>query len=193
MMTDSSAVTCSRCKNPLSRESLNTSDLFRCPACGAELLAMAFPALVKPAERGGSGELLLDDSEAGCFYHPRKKAAGVCAHCGRFLCGLCDVEFDGRHLCPACIESGGKKGRIKSLDHGRLLYDDVAMAMAIFPMILIWPTLLTAPIALYIAIRYWRAPSSVVARSKLRMILAMLLAGLQILGWGTLCLLAIFR
>ncbi len=193
MMTDSSAATCSRCKNPLPRESLNTPDLSRCPACSAGLLFMAFPALVKPATRGESGELLLDDSEAGCFYHPRKKAAGVCAHCGRFLCALCDVEFDGRHLCPACIESGGKKGRIKSLDHGRLLYDDVALAMAIFPL-LFWPfTLITAPITLYIAIRYWRAPSSVVPRSKLRMILAMLLASLQILAWGTLCLLVISR
>ena len=177
---------CTKCGTPLPAETFNPVDLMNCPSCGRFLRVEVFPALFRENAVGQDGEALLTDSEASCFYHPQKKAVVACESCGRFLCALCDVEFHSQHLCPACIETGDKKGRIKSLEKGRLLYDDVAMGAAVLPL-LFWPvTLLSAPIALFIAIRYWKAPSSVIPRSKLRMLLAMLFASLQILGWGAL-------
>ena len=112
------------------------------------------------------------DDQASCFYHSQKKAVVPCAYCGRFLCALCDVEWDGKHLCPACLETGKKKGKIINHERRRVLYD-----------VLFWFTLFTAPIALYIAIRHWNSPTSIVGRSKIRFVLAIMLSGLQILAW----------
>jgi hypothetical protein len=65
-----------------------------------------------------------------------------------------------------------------------VLYDSLALTLALVPLLL-WPfTLITAPAALFIAIRYWRAPGSVVQRTKVRLILAMFVALAQIVGWG---------
>jgi hypothetical protein len=143
----------------------------------------AYPALWKGAEAGKPAETILDDAEASCFYHAQKKAVVACSHCGRFLCSLCDVELEGAHYCPPCIESAGKKRRMESLENRRILYDDVALSLAILPMLFFYFTVLTAPIALYISIRYWNAPSSLIPRSKIRFIIAICLSVLQIAGW----------
>ncbi len=124
------------------------------------------------------------DDQAGCFYHPQKKAVVLCAYCGRFLCALCDVEWGGEHLCPACLETGKKKGRIISLERRRVLYDAAALKLAVYPVLMFWFTLLTAPIALYIAIRHWNSPTSILGRTHVRSVLAILLSSLEILAWA---------
>ena len=124
------------------------------------------------------------EGESSCFYHPQKKAVVPCQGCGRFLCALCDCELQGEHFCPACLEVGRQKGRIKRLENQRTLYDAIALSVAILPMLIIYFTIITAPIALFIALRYWNAPRSIVRRTKIRLILAISIATLQILGWG---------
>ena len=42
---------------------------------------------------------------------------------------------------------------------------------------------------LYVAIRYWNAPRSLIHRTKARYVLAIALAGLQIIGWVAVILL----
>ncbi|MEO8429111.1 MAG: hypothetical protein ABI651_18625, partial [Verrucomicrobiota bacterium] len=132
------------------------------------------------------GEMILTESEAGCFYHPQKRAIIPCHACGRFLCGLCDVELQGQHLCPVCLESGSRKGKLTSLEHHRILYDSAALSVAILP-ILVWPlTVFTGPMAMFMGFRYWNAPSSVVPRTKIRLVLAILIGLIQIVLWGVL-------
>jgi hypothetical protein len=134
------------------------------------------------------------EKEAGCFYHPAKKAAVACAACGRFLCALCDVEFNGQHLCPMCLEKGKTKRKIKNLENHRVCYDKIALFVALISMLFIWPTLISAPIVLFMVIRYWNAPRSIIPRTwnaprsiiprtKIRFILAFGIACLQIAGW----------
>ncbi len=123
------------------------------------------------------------DDQASCFYHSQKKAVIPCDNCGRFLCALCDVELGGKHLCPACLETGKKKGRIIDLERHRVLYDAAALKLAIYPVLMFWFTLFTAPIALYLAIRHWNSPGSIVGRTRIRSVLAIMLSGLQILAW----------
>jgi hypothetical protein len=142
-----------------------------------------FPAALRPPGPSATGERVAIEGEASCFYHPAKRAVVPCESCGRFLCAVCDVEMNGQHLCPACIESGKNKGRMQKLQNRRTLYDSLALAVALFPMIFVYPTIITAPIVLYIAIRRWNAPSSVVPRSRWRMVLAVIIALLQIAGW----------
>ena len=132
---------------------------------------------------GKIGETILTDQEAGCFYHPNKKAVVACSNCGRFLCSLCDIDFGGQHVCSLCLAAGQKNRNFKNLENRRVLYDDLALALAIVPMIGVYFTLLTAPITLYVAIRGWSAPSSIIPRTKFRFVLAIVIALSQIAGW----------
>ncbi len=176
-------ISCTQCHTPILAGYYNTPDLIPCPSCHVPIKIDLFPAFLRGLQPGKSGELLIDD-QASCFYHPRKKAVIPCDHCGRFLCALCDVELGDKHLCPTCLETGKKKGRILNLDRHRVLYDSSALRLALFPMITIWLTAVTAPAAIYLAIRHWNSPMSIVGRTKIRFILAMVLAGLQILAWA---------
>ena len=69
----------------------------------------------------------MESDQASCFYHPNKKASVPCDNCGRFLCALCDVDFGGRRLCPACIEAGSGTESETTLDTRRILYDKLAL------------------------------------------------------------------
>src|ERR1043166_5695656 len=116
---NSSAVLCSRCNAPLPEILFNRQECVPCPACSSLLQVESFPALFRPIPQGRPGEALLVETESSCFYHPEKKAAVPCDSCGRFLCALCDCELHGKHFCPACLETGRKKGKIKSLENTR--------------------------------------------------------------------------
>ena len=154
----------------------------KCLSCGTVLEVNLFPALFKEQKPGSSGETVLEEGEATCFYHPRKRAVTPCAMCGRFLCTLCDVDLNGRHLCPTCLETGKKKGKLKSLETHRTLYDNIALFLATFPMLFFWPVIATAPLAIFIVFRYWKAPTSIIPRTKIRFIMAFILASLEIFG-----------
>jgi hypothetical protein len=165
---------------------LNQPEFAPCPACGVPLLAEVFPALFRPPAAGQSGEKVMLEGESSCFYHPQKKAIVPCDGCGRFLCALCDCPLHGQHFCPSCLEAGRTKGKIKSLENERTLYDSIALSLTIFPLIFYYLTFITAPIAIYVAIRYWNAPQSIVRRGKTRFVIAILLAVLEIGAWVTL-------
>ena len=107
----------------------------------------------------------------------------MCEACGRFLCALCDCELHGEHFCPACLEVGRQKGRIKRLENQRTLYDGIALSLAVFPLLIYYFVIVTAPIVLYLAIRHWNSPLSIVHRTKLRLVLAIILAGAEIVAW----------
>ena len=155
-----------------------------CPGCGADTWIDAFPALLRGAPQGRSSESLLVEDESSCFYHPSKKAVVPCDACGRFLCALCDIEMSGQHLCATCIETGVNKGKLKQLKKEHVYYDEIALTVAGVPLLLVWPTLITAPIALYIAIRYWKRPLSAAPRGRWRFVAAIILASLELLVWG---------
>ena len=173
---------CPKCKAALLDQVFNR-DFAPCPSCSEPLQIEVFPAMFRRVETGGSGELVMTGSEASCFYHPQKRAVLPCEACGRFLCALCDCEHNGRHLCPACLEAGRSKGKIKSLENVRTRYDNVALALALYPILIFYFTIITAPMALYVAIRYWRAPMGLTQRSRVRFVVAILLAVLQLCGW----------
>ncbi len=179
----SAVISCTKCNTPLDREIINRYELMPCPSCKSLLRPDVFPAMYREVRAGKSGEVLLETSEASCFYHPQKKAVIVCSLCGRFLCDLCDVELNEKHICPSCLEKGRTKRKIKSLEDQRTCYDRIALFIAIVPMLGFWLTILTAPIVLFITIRYWKAPGSIVRRSRIHFIAAFMIASLQITGW----------
>ncbi len=176
-------VKCPKCQAPLDGGSLNQPELLPCPNCQTPLQVEVYPALFRRVAAGRSGDLVVVDGEATCFYHPAKKAVRPCDGCGRFMCALCDCELLGAHYCPACLEVGKKKGKIKSLENRRMLYDSLALGLAFWPL-LCWPlTVFSAPVALFIAIRHWNSPRSIIHRTRIRFVFAIIMALLQIAGW----------
>jgi hypothetical protein len=166
----------------------STSGSVDCPGCHAEFAVDVFPALHRPEPRTAvGGEALVIGDEAGCFYHPEKKAVVPCDSCGRFLCALCDLDIGGAHWCPACLEKGRSAHKVAAVDSQRTSYPDIALLLALLPLIL-WPiTLVTAPTALFVAIRGLKKPASVTGnRKRLRTVLAIVIALVQLAGWAVL-------
>lgn len=185
-MTQPRPILCSNCNGPLPWNSFSTDHLSHCPRCRAGYSGVLFPALLREPVAGSIGEIILANDESACFNHPQKKAVVACSYCGRFLCSLCDVDFGGRHLCPACIEIGVENKKIENLENRRTLYDDLALSLAVLPVLFligIYFTFITAPMALIIAIRHWNSPSSIIPRTKIRMVLAILFSLIEIGVW----------
>jgi hypothetical protein len=177
---------CPNCQTPLAETDVNHADFGPCSECRSPLQVEVFPALFRRVAPPQTGDLMLVEGESTCFYHATKKAVLPCHSCGRFLCALCDCEFNGEHYCPACLEIGKTKGKIKNLETSRTLWDSIALTLALLPVVLLifwFVTIVTAPMALFISIRYWNAPLSLVRRTKIRYVVAMILATLQITGW----------
>jgi hypothetical protein len=180
---ESSLVKCSKCQAILFPEPFNTGEFSPCPSCGARLAVEVFPAILQTPAAATAAEPLLVEGQSSCFYHPEKKAAIVCDACGRFLCGLCDLELNGRHVCPVCLETGRKKSKYKDLENTRVLWDHLALHTAVIPPLLcLSPGLIGAPVALYLVLRYRKAPCSITGKSNLAFIVAGVLAVLEIVG-----------
>jgi hypothetical protein len=185
-------VGCSRCNTPIPAGDWNREHAF-CVSCRAPIQALVFPAFFLKPGSATSGTPVLEAGEASCFYHPLKRAIVPCDQCGRFLCGLCQVEFLGQNWCPRCIQASSEKGQLTHLDRSRTLYDNLALMLAIVPVVLVFTTVITAPITLYMVARYWRAPSSILPRTKIRFYIAALLATIEIGAWIWLALFIIYR
>jgi len=169
-------VNCARCLAPLPNYFFIATNPMPCPSCGTEMEVRVFPALFRTSPAPAVAELSAA-GEAGCFFHPEKRAVVSCHLCGRFLCGLCHVEFKGQNWCPGCLEAGSRKQKGADFENHRVLYDSVALAFATLPFLaFFWPSLIGAPAAIYVAIRYWNAPGSILPRTKVRFVVAILLA-----------------
>src|SRR5258708_5442780 len=175
-------LSCSKCGASIPPADWNREYVL-CPRCSTPVSAYVFPAFYSKIDQAASAAAIVAEGEASCYYHPRKRAVGPCDQCGRFLCSLCQVEFLGQNWCPGCIEGHRQKGQLANLDASRPLYDNMALVLATLPALLVWPTIITAPMSLYVAARYWRKPSSLVPRTRIRFYVAVLLAVIQIVSW----------
>ena len=68
----------------------------------------------------------------------------------------------------------------------RTLWDSVALSLATYPMLIFYLTIFTAPAAIFVALRHWKSPRSLVPRTRFRFVLALLFAGAQVVGWAVL-------
>ncbi len=174
---------CTGCGATLSRAAIISASPRPCGSCGSLLEAEVFPALFLPLPGGDTGEALISEDQSACFYHPQKQAVVPCDACGRFLCSLCDVEFNDQHLCPFCLETGQRKGKIRNLQNERVRHDRIALALALVPIVTFYFTVFTAPMAILYAAWHWRTPVSIVHRTKIFFVIATLVAGAQIAAW----------
>ncbi len=199
MIPTAPAVACPACYRSLPPDTWNVSYETYCPNCRSPVTAVAFPALVRDAAVPVPfADAAVEGSEATCFYHARRKAAVPCDQCGRFLCSLCHVDFLGQSWCPACIDLRRRQGTLAALDKRRVLYDNIALLLVLwpFPLFVFWPLILvSAPAALFVIARYWRAQPPLIPRTKARFIIAGALAILELcaIGYVFLNIAAAFR
>ncbi len=175
---------CLRCERPLSLTRSHANGPIQCVACGLPMDVHVFPAYFQGPVVVDTGQRLVIDDEASCFNHPQKRAEQACSVCGRFLCRLCATEFNNQPTCLTCLTQAQTNSQDSKLEKGRMLYDDLALSLALVP-VLAWPlTLVTAPASLFIVLFYWRkGPTSVIKRTRIRYVLAFILAALQMTGW----------
>jgi hypothetical protein len=175
-------IPCNRCNRPLPKWELAAQHAALCPECGASSIVRVFPALFYAAGGPVATETAAE-GEATCFDHPAKRAVAACSRCGRFVCQLCAVDFKDAVWCPSCFTAGEYKGRTVEFENSRMLYDSTALTVALAPLPM-WPvTVISAPIALYVALRYWNRPLSLVRRWRWRSALAAVIALAEIGGW----------
>jgi hypothetical protein len=168
----------------------NSAEQTACRACGERVIALVFPAR-NAAPAAAAPATLGAEGEASCFYHADHQAVAACEECGRFLCSLCELDLDGRRLCPACLERGVNLEKAASLETQRVQYDSLAIHLTTWPILTFWLPLFTAPAALYLVLRHWKTPMSILPRSRARLWIALLLAVGQILAIAALIVLAI--
>lgn len=178
-----------------------------CPRCGTVQVVHAFPSLCEGPLQGRFGDPLVEGDSSCCFYHADRRAEVPCDQCGRFLCALCDVDAAGAHYCPECLEKGAQTGSLPFMRNSVFRYDLLALMLACIPFFLavplcaillpieptaalgvvgglfIFPSIITAPAALFIGIWYRNAPVSAVTRRKFWFMLARIIALLQLVIW----------
>lgn len=190
---------CDACGVVLGGEVVNTFSFVACPSCGASIQAEVFPAFFRSSPPAAPpAEPLVAAEDAGCFFHPTKKAVVPCGRCGRFLCATCDLEvFADQHLCPECLAKGRAAAVAvsaeevesrRALEGQRVFYDKLALSLAGLPLLLPFfgwfMTIVTAPAAFVVGLLAWpQPPRSLVPRTRWRVILALLLASVLSVVW----------
>lgn len=173
-------VLCPRCSNPLPAEALQTGGT-RCPFCETPVEAAVFPAASTVAPAAPVRPALGD--EAACFFHGAHVAAFTCHRCGRFLCELCRIDWSGEDLCPACVDAAVQSTHATQLDSSSFRWDSFALFLSTVPALLVFPTIVCAPLALCVAVYSLAARKGPVPRSKARALLAILFSVAAIGGW----------
>ena len=174
-------VPCARCNTTLPKWELEAGQVAICTACGAENQVRVFPALLHSGTPAQSEAALA--GEAACFDHPFKRATAACAQCGRFVCGICAVEFAGETWCPSCVAAGAGQAREAKMETSRTLYDSIVLTLPLASL-LMWPlTFATAPAAFVLGIITWKRPLSMVRRNRWRTVLGMAIAIVESGAW----------
>lgn len=180
-------VACPKCRAVIPDGLLNQPAFGSCDECRTPVQIVTFPALHRPIAAGVTGERLIIDTDASCFYHPQKKAALPCDGCGRFLCVLCDLEMSGRHLCPNCLQAGQTKGTLTTLQTRRIAYDTTTLVLGVLPLVLfflLYFYVITGPAAIIVGIYGWKKPGSIVRRNRWRFVVGIIGGVIQVLLIG---------
>ena len=163
-----------------------------CSSCGAQLTVYRFPALMRqlPLETSEASKAQAD--EATCYHHPERRAEAVCETCGRFLCGLCGIHFNGQTLCPACLALRQTAAADAHIPR-RVRYDRIAMLCVLLAPFVYCLSFVNAGVALFLCIRYWKTPLSVLPRSRWRFVVAGFLATGLLAIWIGVAAMLVYR
>lgn len=173
-------VSCPQCQRTLPLDSF-TGEGAPCPGCESTVTVRVFPAASKAAAQMADSRPI--GAESTCYFHEDRVAVYSCNRCGRFLCRLCRISWPGEDVCPACVEVAIQAPEWRHMESERFHWDSLALAVAVLPALLISPSVISAPVALGLALFTFRKPCSLVPRSKIRFVLAIMIALSEIAAW----------
>jgi hypothetical protein len=180
-MKQGPALPCPACKRSYHSMDWIDANRCRCLKCQDDFEFFPFPALTAAAEVARPQAVAVEE-DSTCFFHAENQAEKVCDDCGRFLCAVCAVPFAGKMVCASCIAKA--RDADVGLIASRVIPGGRALMLAVVP-VFVWPvTLLTAPVALYLAITGWKKPQSLVAPGRWKLVIAGLIALVQLGAWG---------
>ena len=207
-------VRCSSCGYGIADALLLRTGSANCPTCSKQVQVTLLPALYKASLQHPPAlpEQPPAPGEPACFYNPNRRATKVCDHCGVFVSDAWAAKWGSQTVCLKCIEDLRSKHKDTRFEAKRTLWDNIALLLAVGPWVLagmliatffLYPfgfmcillTVITAPASIFVALRYWNAPRSLVPRGRGRLVLALSLSLVQMGLWvaGILVLVAQFN
>lgn len=179
------ALTCPRCEqDTLDLQESSGRIACRCHPTKARYHYYRFPGYAAAENAHPIAPPVVGENETCCYNHPGKAAAAACDECGIFACSLCLVENGPQQICLSCFSREVETGDALNDHSQRVLYDTIALSLAILPVLIFYFTFITAPAAIFIVVYYWKKhPCSLLPRTRIRFILAFILASIQILLW----------
>lgn len=159
-----------------------------CRSCRSIVEGTFFPALRPKSEPPSLPTAPSTEGTTPCFYNPARQATTSCGQCGVFISAAWAAKWGSRTLCLRCLEKLRQEKRGSEFESSRWLWDNICLLLAGLPVLSLFPwiAVVTAPTAVILAVRGWSKPGSLVPRSRLRLVIAGLLAlaqvGLLVLG-----------
>lgn len=186
LLDDWNVLGCQRsdCRQSTDSFPFNDPNPHTCETCGRLVAVHLYPALTREYHNSESAAADVVASESSCFYHPNKSASVVCDGCGRFLCSLCDIAMNERHYCSTCIEHQSADESNTETVRRFVHRDSLAFGLSILGTFFWFVSFVTAPIVLYLVVRYWRSTQSLLTRNRWRFVVAGIIATLQLSLWG---------
>lgn len=184
-------VPCNSCGMTLPDWAISSGKAIVCPDCGTEHEVNFYPAALRvtTAEEARSAA----EGEATCYDHPNSRAAAACAQCGRFVCQLCAIEFQGSTYCPSCMAMGRQPGTKRDIATSRVAYDSIALTVALGSILFFPFIVFTAPIAIFLSLRYWKRPIPLMHRNRWRFVAALVVGCVELGGLAWLIVFLILR
>ena len=198
--------TCTQCGNHLDPGAVMAGGPQRCPRCGYTAHIAVFPNALTERFSPETPEPALETGESLCFFHGSAVAQEACEVCGRLLCRLCTLRLPDGVRCPTCAHQELHAGPQRTLRQQYLRHDRIALVLAFLPFCVSWcalpalffdprvaggmwlgvvftVSLLTAPLAIYAALHYWKRAESPVGNPRTRLLISLLVACPQVLAW----------
>ena len=153
-----------------------------CAVCQNRQIVCLFPARTRLAARAAD-DAQAQTGDAACFHHAERQAETVCDTCGRFLCSLCSIDFNGRTLCPACLAMTQTAAPAEAHIPRHIRYDKIALLCILLSPFLYILSFINAGISLFLCFQYWKKPLSILPVNRWRFVLAGSLSVLVLATW----------
>jgi hypothetical protein len=175
---------CPACKSPKSAGFRPDTASTTCLACRKPVEALLLPRAFKPFSPPPLPSAPPALGDAVCFYDAAQKATCLCSQCGVLVSDSWSANWGNRKVCLRCLEKLRESGRDSNFESSRLMWDNICLLLSSTIFILIFPyfAIIAAPATIVLGIRTWNHPRSLVPRSRFRLIVALILASLQVLG-----------
>jgi len=175
---------CPNCRSGLNVHSTTDRIEEPCPVCNGKLSLFVFPRLFRaPVHVDTSPESLSGENEATCAFYPELKAEKICDRCGAFLSGKATVRWGARDFCLPCLHCLREEEKGTDFVARADFPENKALALVTW---LAPFSLFTAPVAIYLLLRYRKPSPGFVPRGRGRWWTAMLLSIALLGGWVTL-------